>query len=217
MDIGYAAASMKSRFIVVLLLLAACKAVDLGETSGIGADGGLGDGSGVGSGTASFVPAAVVVDGDQGTWSVHFSPNGGCEDAVASFIATAKTSVHLMAYGFTSEKIANALIKKKAEGQGAIVVEVVLDKSDKTAKGSMAFMLRSGNVKVWIDSKHAIMHDKTIVVDALAFETGSFNFTNAAEHSNAENCLVEHDPAKAAAYDDNWLLHKGHSDLLPYE
>jgi len=158
--------------------------------------------------------AAPPVIEDAGFWSLHFSPNGGCEHAVADFIQTAHVSVHLMAYGFTSEKIANALIAVKANSQGKVDVQVVLDKSDKTAKGSMAYMLKSGNVPVWIDSKHAIMHDKFIVVDGKAFENGSFNYTNAAEHSNAENCLIEGDERKARAFDDNWALHKGHSDLL---
>jgi phosphatidylserine/phosphatidylglycerophosphate/cardiolipin synthase-like enzyme len=167
--------------------------------------------------TGIAVNAAPIVVSPGSEWSVHFSPNGGCENAVATFIASAKSSVHLMAYGFTSEAIANALIKKKIELGDAGSVEVVLDKSDKTAKGSMAFLLRSGNVKVWIDSKHQIMHDKTVVVDGAWIETGSFNFTNAAEHSNAENCLIEHDPEKAKAYGENWSLHRDHSDRLPYD
>lgn len=171
----------------------------------------------------SVVPEAaapVITIEDGGSWSLHFSPNGGCEQVVADFIGTAQVSVHLLAYGFTSEKIANALITKKAMGRtadgGILDVQVVLDKSDKTAKGSMASMLKNGNIPVFIDSKHAIMHNKVVVVDGVAFETGSFNFTNAAEHSNAENCLIEHDAMKAKLYDDNWGLHKGHSDPLPF-
>ncbi len=131
------------------------------------------------------------------------------------FIGTATTSVHLLAYGFTEERVANALIAKKAQGPNMDVV-VVLDKSDKTAKGSMAPILKNSNVPVFIDSKHAIMHDKVIVVDGKAFETGSYNFTNSAEKNNAENCLIEMDPTKAQVYEANFQVHKGHSDPLPY-
>jgi phosphatidylserine/phosphatidylglycerophosphate/cardiolipin synthase-like enzyme len=163
-----------------------------------------------------IVPAAST----DGTWSVHFSPNGCCEDAVVQFIGNAKESVHLLAYGFTSEKIANALISKKAMNRlpdgGVLDVVVVLDKSDKTAKGSMASLLKNGNVPVFIDSKHAIMHDKVIIIDGRAFETGSFNFTNAAEHNNAENCFIEYDKVKAGVYEDNFQVHLKHSDVLPF-
>lgn len=167
--------------------------------------------------TPAAVPAppapAVTIDAS-GTWSLHFSPNGGCEEAVVAFIGTATDHVYLMAYGFTSEKIANALIGKKAQGHG-IDVEVVLDRSDKTAKNSMASVVRNGNVPVYIDSKHPIMHDKLVMVDGKSFETGLFNYTASAEHGNAENCLIEQDPTKTKLYEANFDLHKAHAEPLP--
>lgn len=41
--------------------------------------------------------------------------------------------------------------------------------------------------------------------------TGSFNFTKAAEESNAENVLVLKDPDLAARYLANWEEHQAHS------
>ncbi len=176
---------------------------------------------------ASVTPASQVLivptASPEGIWSLHFSPagaGGGCEDAIVLFIGNAKQSVHLMAYGFTEEKVANALIAKKANTHladgGVVDVKVVLDRSDRTAKGSMAPILKNGNVPVWIDSKHAIMHDKLVIVDGMAFETGSYNFTESAERKNAENCLIEYDKAKAGLYEDNFQVHLAHSDPLPY-
>ena len=144
-----------------------------------------------------------------GTWSLHFSPNGGCETAIVAFIGSAKTSVHLLAYGFTEEPVAQALVAQKAAGRD---VRVVLDKSDRTAKNTMAPVLKAGGVPVWIDAKHSIMHDKIVVVDGTSFETGSYNFTDSAEKHNAENCLIEQDPAKAGLYDQNFQVHLGHSE-----
>jgi phosphatidylserine/phosphatidylglycerophosphate/cardiolipin synthase-like enzyme len=40
--------------------------------------------------------------------------------------------------------------------------------------------------------------------DVQQMETGSFNFTAAAEAKNAENVLVLHDPAIAARYGAEW-------------
>jgi phosphatidylserine/phosphatidylglycerophosphate/cardiolipin synthase-like enzyme len=147
----------------------------------------------------------------EGEWSVHFSPNGGCEQAVASLIESAQVGVYMLAYGFTSEKIATALIERRALG---LNVFVILDKSDKTAKNSMLLALRRGNVDVSIDSKHAIAHNKVIIVDGTWIGTGSFNFTTAAEHSNAENFLVEHASDKAKLYMANWYHHNSHSDAV---
>lgn len=140
-------------------------------------------------------------------WSVHFSPNGGCEDAIVNFIGTAGRPIRISAYGFTSQKIADALIAKKAVG-----VRAVLDRSDKTAKGSQAANLKAGGVDVRIDSKHAIMHDKIIVIDGTGVEFGSYNYTAAAEHANAENCFIDPDPMKAKVYGDNFEVHWAHSD-----
>ena len=40
----------------------------------------------------------------------------------------------------------------------------------------------------------------------------SFNFTRAAQEKNAENLLVVHEPALAARYAENWLVHAAHSE-----
>jgi phosphatidylserine/phosphatidylglycerophosphate/cardiolipin synthase-like enzyme len=45
-------------------------------------------------------------------------------------------------------------------------------------------------------------------VDASVVLTGSFNFTKAAESSNAENLLVIHDAKLAARYLANWQGHE---------
>lgn len=43
--------------------------------------------------------------------------------------------------------------------------------------------------------------------------TGSFNFTKAAEQSNAENLLVVHDKKLAERYTENWKEHESHSKV----
>ena len=65
-----------------------------------------------------------------------------------------------------------------------------------------------------IDAKHAIAHNKIIVIDGQTVITGSFNFTTAAEEKNAENLLIIRSPDLAAKYTANWQAHNAHSD--PY-
>jgi phosphatidylserine/phosphatidylglycerophosphate/cardiolipin synthase-like enzyme len=55
-----------------------------------------------------------------------------------------------------------------------------------------------------VDYRYAIMRDKFIVVDGETVELGSFNFTQAAEKSNAENLQVLRDPAVAQRYGKEW-------------
>lgn len=53
-----------------------------------------------------------------------------------------------------------------------------------------------------------------MVVDSHTVLTGGFNFTKAAETSNAENLLVIDDAALAKKYTANWKAHLEHSE--PY-
>jgi len=65
---------------------------------------------------------------------------------------------------------------------------------------------------VRIDAKHAIAHNKIMVIDGEVVITGSFNFTKAAEEHNAENLLVIRDAALAERYAANWKAHAEHSE-----
>ena len=51
-----------------------------------------------------------------------------------------------------------------------------------------------------------------MVVDGRIVITGSFNFTKAAEESNAENLLVIRDAELAGKYTANWDVHLKHSE-----
>jgi phosphatidylserine/phosphatidylglycerophosphate/cardiolipin synthase-like enzyme len=55
-----------------------------------------------------------------------------------------------------------------------------------------------------MEYRYSILHDKFAVIDGETLETGSFNFTSAAERKNAENVIVLHDPAVAQHYTDEW-------------
>ena len=141
---------------------------------------------------------------------VLFSPKGGCTEAVTKSLSKAKSTVLIQAYSFTSAPIAQALVNAKKRG---VNVQVILDKSQRTEKYSSADFLRTAGIPTYIDAKHAIAHNKIIVIDSKTVLTGSFNFTKAAEDSNAENLLVIQDPALAAKYTTNWQAHLQHSDV----
>jgi phosphatidylserine/phosphatidylglycerophosphate/cardiolipin synthase-like enzyme len=137
---------------------------------------------------------------------VYFSPNGGCTDAVVATIGHARKSIRVLAYSFTSAPIAGAL---KAAHDRGVDVRVILDKSQRTERYSgMTFLIHAG-IPTWIDTVHAIAHNKVMVIDGETVITGSFNFTKAAEAKNAENLLVIQDRELAKLYQaDCELLRK---------
>lgn len=140
---------------------------------------------------------------------VYFSPAGGCTEALVSEINKAKSEILVQAYSFTSKKIASALADAQARG---VDVQIILDKSQRSARGSLAVFERRAGVRVYIDRLHAIAHNKVMIIDGSTVVTGSFNFTRAAEMKNAENLLIVKSSGLAQLYRSNWNEHKSHSE-----
>lgn len=149
----------------------------------------------------------------EGTIEVAFSPDGGATAAIVEAIGEARESILVQAFSFTSRPIGQALVKAHERG---VEVKVILDKSQSTDRYSSATYLSRHDIPVWIDSRHAIAHNKIMVVDGRTVITGSFNFTRAAEDKNAENVLIlRGNPELAQLYVRNWRAHWAHSD--PYQ
>jgi phosphatidylserine/phosphatidylglycerophosphate/cardiolipin synthase-like enzyme len=147
-----------------------------------------------------------------GPLEVYFSPNGGCTDAIVRELEAATSTIRIQAYSFTSRPIAQALLAARQRG---VMIEAILDDSNRTDKYSAATFLKNQGVTVLIDDQHAIAHNKIILIDDAVIITGSFNFSRAAEESNAENLLVIRDhPELMARYRANFAAHQAHS--TPY-
>jgi phosphatidylserine/phosphatidylglycerophosphate/cardiolipin synthase-like enzyme len=141
---------------------------------------------------------------------VYFSPNGGCTDAIIKQINDAKSEILVQAYSFTSAPIAKALVEAHKRG---VKVEAILDKSQRTEKYSSATFLANSGIDTFIDARHAIAHNKIMIIDKTTVITGSFNFTRAAEEENAENLLIIKSKELAGIYIDNWKKHREHSEV----
>ncbi|VBB07418.1 Hypothetical protein LUCI_2667 [Lucifera butyrica] len=122
-----------------------------------------------------------------GTIKLAFSPEGGITAMIVDELNHAKKSVLVQAYSFTSPEIAKALTTAKKRG---VDVKVILDKSQETEKYSSATFLVHAGIPVHIDRAFQIAHNKVMIIDGTDVVTGSFNFTKAAEHNNAENCEI---------------------------
>lgn len=134
-------------------------------------------------------------------YTVCFTPGENCTKEITDLINSAKKEILVQGYSFTSAPIAKSLSEAKKRG---IVVRVILDKSQKTQKYSGLTYLSNNGIPVWIDYRPAIAHNKILIVDAEIVQTGSFNYTNAAQKRNAENIIIIQDKQLAGIYKKNW-------------
>jgi phosphatidylserine/phosphatidylglycerophosphate/cardiolipin synthase-like enzyme len=141
----------------------------------------------------------------KGTVEVAFSPNGGCTAATVRFIGEARQSIRMAAYGLTSNPIGKALVEAKKRG---VDVRVVVDREHNGKRdkpNSVASFLAANGIPVRVDTAVRIQHNKVIIVDGQSVQNGSFNFTSAAQTSNAENITIHRGfPELAKTFADNW-------------
>lgn len=133
--------------------------------------------------------------------TVCFTPNGRCQTLVIQAIDEARSSIKMQTYSFTSKEIAKALLRAQKRG---VDIRILADRSQLTAKYSQIPKLKNSNVSVLIDRVPGIAHNKIIIIDDQVILTGSYNWTNAAEHRNAENLLRIQDPEITGYYLENW-------------
>jgi phosphatidylserine/phosphatidylglycerophosphate/cardiolipin synthase-like enzyme len=131
---------------------------------------------------------------------ICFSPKGGCTEAIVSQINHAKSEILVQAYSFTSALIAKALTTAYKRG---VSVQAILDKRQRSERYTSATLLTNAGIPTFIDDKHAIAHNKIMIIDRTKVITGSFNFTKAAEEKNAENLLIISSKELAKVYIEN--------------
>jgi phosphatidylserine/phosphatidylglycerophosphate/cardiolipin synthase-like enzyme len=146
---------------------------------------------------------------------VCFSPPlpQGCDptETVIEALNSAQHQILVQAFSFTSAPIAKAIVDAKKRG---VDVRVILDKSNASKGYSAATFLEHADVRLLVDARHAIAHNKVMIIDGQTVITGSFNFTRAAEENNAENLVLIHNPAIAEEYVQNWTSHAAHAQPL---
>lgn len=147
---------------------------------------------------------------------VGFSPpmNGqSALNVVLDGVTHAQHQILVAAYSFTSKPIAMALLEAKKHG---VDVRVVADKKGNSAKYSAVNFLANNGVPVRLNGRYAIMHNKFIVIDGQDVETGSFNYTQAAAKSNAENALLLRGvPDLASTYTNDFRKLWDEAETLP--
>lgn len=146
--------------------------------------------------TANTPNPVVTVNGSP--IEVYFSPQDSTIEHILNAVNEARKSIYFMAYSFTSDELANALIESSKAG---VIVAGVFDQDQyRSNSGTEYDTLHSAGLDVRLDGNPRLMHHKVIIIDEQTVITGSYNFSNNAEHNNDENTLIIHNQAIAAEY-----------------
>lgn len=140
--------------------------------------------------------------------SVFFTPPTGAAKGLIRYLDAAKKNIQVMAYSFTYLDIAEALARAAQRG---VEVQVIQDGPTAMNNSEVIAALLKGGVVVRGDKAHRIAHNKVMIIDGEIVVTGSYNFTNSAEKSNAENMIVLRSTALAQQYSKNFITHWEHS------
>lgn len=138
---------------------------------------------------------------------VYFTPPADAVVAIVKAIDASEREVLVQAYGFTHNSIAQALVRAHERG---VKVRVLLDQKSQSANRYVMGVLSEAQIELRQDGKHAIAHNKVMVIDQTIVITGSFNFTNSAASRNAENFLVLKSEDLAEQYRLQWKNHWAH-------
>ncbi len=129
---------------------------------------------------------------------VYFSPDDGTAGRLIELIQGAQESIYFLAYSFTADDLAAALIARHRAG---VSVAGVFEESQyKSNTGTEFDNLKRAGIDVRLDGNRNNMHHKVFIIDQAIVVTGSYNFSRSAEETNDENTLIIHDLEWAQAF-----------------
>ena len=127
----------------------------------------------------------------------YFAPEDEVADRIIAEIEGAQSRIRFLAFVFTSDEIADAMLERERAG---VVVQGVVESRNAEREYSEYERLRAVVHDVLSDGNPYIMHHKVIIIDDATVILGSYNFTASAETRNDENLLIIHDAEVAALF-----------------
>ena len=141
--------------------------------------------------------------------AIYFTPPEGSAGGLIKHIDASKKTIKVMAYGFTAMPLSDALVKAHRRG---VKVQLLQDEKSSGNNVDAVNQLIAAGIEVRSDGKHAIQHNKVMLLDDDIVITGSYNFTKSAEVRNAENIIILKSAYAAKRYADNWVAHWVHGE-----
>lgn len=135
---------------------------------------------------------------DGTTVETYFSPDDNTDAHIISAIQSAEENIYFLAFSFTSDPIAEALLERSAAGMD---VAGVFEESQyfSNTGGEFDYLSEAG-LDVRLDGNDQNMHHKVFIIDGKIVITGSYNFSRSAEEHNDENTLIIYSSEVAAQY-----------------
>jgi phosphatidylserine/phosphatidylglycerophosphate/cardiolipin synthase-like enzyme len=127
----------------------------------------------------------------------YFAPEDKAQAQIIAEIQGAQRRIRFMAFIFTSDEIADAMLER---AQAGVVVQGVIEDRNAEREYSEYERLQAKVHDVLPDGNPYILHHKVIIIDDETVILGSYNFTASAEDRNDENVLIVHDPEVAALF-----------------
>lgn len=138
----------------------------------------------------------LSIDGTQ--IETLFSPDDGTAARIIDLIQGSQEYVFFMAYSFTSDDIADAILERAESG---ISIGGVFEENQYRANiGTEYDRLYDAGIEVRLDGNNRNMHHKVIIIDGRIVITGSNNFSRSAEIQNDENTLIIYNSDIASLY-----------------
>jgi phosphatidylserine/phosphatidylglycerophosphate/cardiolipin synthase-like enzyme len=156
-----------------------------------------------GAASAANTPNPVItLDGTR--LENYFAPEDEVAGQILPVLRAAERSIFFMAFAFTRQDFADALLERAADG---VNVRGVFETRQIAAGANQAWdLLTIGGLAANVrqDGNPYNLHHKVFIVDEAIVITGSYNFSRNADERNDENVLIIHSPAIAAAYLAEW-------------
>jgi phosphatidylserine/phosphatidylglycerophosphate/cardiolipin synthase-like enzyme len=150
-----------------------------------------------GSGSPANTPYPVIaIENVQA--EVYFSPDDGVSSRLEQLLRGAQKSIYFLAYSFTSDPLAQAILERS---QAGVSIHGVFDQGQyRSNTGGEYDAFRSAGLDVRLDGNPGQMHHKVMIIDEQIVVLGSYNFSASAEKRNDENLMVVTSPEIAARF-----------------
>ncbi len=131
----------------------------------------------------------------------YFAPEDDAMTQLISVVSEAQHSLHFMAFSFTDDGLAQAIMERADAG---VQVAGIFEARGANTPYSECPPLLAHGLDVRLDGNLRTFHHKVVIIDGAIVATGSFNFSANAAQSNDENLLIIHSPQVAALYEEEF-------------
>jgi phosphatidylserine/phosphatidylglycerophosphate/cardiolipin synthase-like enzyme len=145
---------------------------------------------------AKGVPHPVITVG-QARIENYFAPEDNVAQHVAAKLGQARRSIDFLAFSFTHDGIAQAVLDRTRAG---VQVSGVFETTGSETRFSEYGKMKQAGLDVYQDGNPYTMHHKVFIIDDATVIFGSFNFSDNADKANDENLLIVEDAGFARPF-----------------